>query len=31
MIEDGRSIEIRPEVVNKRKRTGDWEGDSIED
>jgi IS30 family transposase len=24
-----KSIEIRPEIVNKRERIGDWEGDSI--
>ena len=26
----GTSIEERPEVVNRRKRLGDWEGDSVE-
>jgi transposase, IS30 family len=26
----GRSIDERPEVVNERKRVGDWEGDSVE-
>ena len=26
----GRSIEVRPQVANQRKRIGDWEGDSIE-
>lgn len=25
----GKSIELRPKVVNKRTRIGDWEGDSI--
>lgn len=26
----GKSIETRPQVVNDRKRVGDWEGDSVE-
>jgi transposase, IS30 family len=26
----GRSIDVRPKVVNERKRVGDWEGDSVE-
>jgi transposase, IS30 family len=26
----GTSIEERPDVVNKRKRIGDWEGDTVE-
>jgi IS30 family transposase len=26
----GNSIDLRPKVVNERKRVGDWEGDSIE-
>lgn len=26
----GHSIDERPEVVNERKRVGDWEGDSVE-
>jgi IS30 family transposase len=27
--EGAKSIEIRPEIANKRERLGDWEGDSI--
>jgi IS30 family transposase len=26
----GPSIDLRPEIVNQRKRVGDWEGDSVE-
>jgi IS30 family transposase len=26
----GKSIDIRPEIVEKRKRVGDWEGDMVE-
>ncbi|MCL5781872.1 MAG: IS30 family transposase [Patescibacteria group bacterium] len=26
----GRSIDERPKIVNKRKRVGDWEGDTVE-
>ena len=29
-IQDQRSIELRPQVVNARKRIGDWEGDTVE-
>ncbi len=30
MRPDGKSIEVRPMVVSRRTRIGDWEGDSIE-
>lgn len=30
LIPKGVSIELRPKVVNKRSRIGDWEGDSVE-
>ena len=29
-IQNQRSIELRPQVVNQRKRLGDWEGDIVE-
>ena len=30
MSKNGTSIDERPEIIEKRKRVGDWEGDSVE-